>query len=257
MSVIIDSHCHLNEESLYVLRKKIIEEAQAKGVEKFIVIGYDYDSSLLAVKIAEEFDRCYATIGIIPTEIDSILDKDVDEFFKLLNHPKVVALGEIGLDYHWEKEDWQKERQKEWFIKQIDIANSYKKPIVIHSRESIQDTYDILKEHTPEYSGVVHCYSGSPEMVNDFIKLGLYIGLDGPVTFTNARSVKEVARIVPLDRLLVETDSPYLTPHPHRGEVNSPTFLPLIVEEIARCKGETYEKIADFTYSNTVKLFHV
>ncbi|MCD8194730.1 MAG: TatD family hydrolase [Coprobacillus sp.] len=255
--MLIDSHCHLNEERLYVLRKQIIKEAQEKGVEKFIVIGWDYDSSFLAVSIAKEFDCCYATIGIMPTDIDSITGKDEKAFFDLLKEDKVVALGEIGLDYHWEKDEDKKQRQREWFIKQIKIANEYKKPIVIHSRDAIQETYNILKEYRPEYGGVMHCYSGSPEMVNDFIKLGLYIGLDGPVTFTNARSVKEVASIVPLDRLLVETDSPYLAPHPHRGEMNTSVYLPLIVEEIARCKNETYDKISEVTYSNTKKLFHV
>ncbi len=253
--MIIDSHCHLNEPKLYALRKQIIKDAQAVGVEKFIVVGYDYDSCFLAVEIAHEFDCCYAAIGIMPTDIDSALGKDEDKLFELLNDPKVVALGEIGLDYHWEKTPEQKARQKEWFIKEIEIANKYHKPIIIHARESLQDTLDILKAHPPLCGGVMHCYSGSPEMVSEFTKLGLYIGVDGPVTFLNGRSIKEVAQVIPEDRILLETDSPYLTPHPHRGEMNTPVFLPLVASEVALLRGKTYEEISEITYNNTVRLF--
>ncbi|MCD8209502.1 MAG: TatD family hydrolase [Coprobacillus sp.] len=253
--MIIDSHCHLNEERLYVLRKNIIKQAQELGVDRFVVVGWDYESSFLAVEIAHEFDCCYASIGIMPTDIDSIIGKDEDKLYELLKDPKVVALGEIGLDYHWEKTPEQKERQKEWFIKQIDIANQYKKPIIIHCREALQDTLDILKAHTPICSGVMHCYSGSPEMVNDFVKLGLYIGVDGPVTFTNGRSIKEVAQVIPADRLLIETDSPYLSPHPHRGEMDSPVYLPLIANEVATLRGVSYNELAKMTSDNTERLF--
>ena len=174
-----------------------------------------------------------------------------------VDDPKVVAIGEIGLDYHWVKDPVQREKQKEWFIKQIDFANLHKKPISIHNREAFEDCLKILKEHKPEYSGVMHCYSGSVELLDDVLKLGLYIGLDGPLTFTNAKTPKEVCEKVPLDRLLVETDSPYLSPHPLRGTVNEPKNIALVIDEITRLKGLSKKHILDVIYQNSCKLFNV
>lgn len=252
-----DTHCHLNSEQLYRDRKQIISDCLKKNIDLILVVGFDYKTSLQAVEIAKEFNCCYASIGIHPTELDSLKKEDEEQFFSLLNHDKVVALGEIGLDYHWVKDSKERERQKEWFIKQIDIANKYHKPIIIHSRDASNDTYQILKEHRPLYGGSMHCYSYSSEMVKLFLNLDLYIGIDGPVTFLNGKNIKEVAKITPLDKLLIETDSPYLSPHPLRGTVNTPLNLPLIVKEIANIKSESEEKICECTYSNGRKLFHV
>ena len=255
--MLFDSHCHLNDPVLYQSIDEVIENAKKTGVNKFLVIGYDKDSSILAVEIANKYPECYASIGIHPTEIDHTSETDYEETMKLVSNPKVVAIGEIGLDYHWVKEPEKREIQKKWFIKQIEFANDYRLPISIHNRESNEDCLKILKEHTPKYSGVMHCYSGSVEMLTDILNLGMYISLGGPVTFTNAKTPKEVAEEVPLDKLLVETDCPYLTPHPHRGEKNEPKYICLVTEEIARLKDMSRKHLEQVVYENTCRLFNI
>ena len=192
-----------------------------------MVIGWDKASSELAIKIAEQHENIYAVIGFHPENIFDINDDVLYKILELYKNPKVVGIGEIGLDYHRTKDPEKRELQKQYFIKQIEFANKIGLPISIHSREAFNDTLEILKEHKPMYGGVMHCYSGSVENINDIINLGLYICLDGPVTFTNAKTPKEVAADVPLAKLVVETDCPYLSPHPLRGTVNEPANISL------------------------------
>ena len=255
--MIFDTHCHLNSEELLPRIEEILESARKIGVDKFLIIGWNKESSLKAIELAHQYEGLYAAIGFHPTDIDGVSDEDYNEVMSHVDDPKVVAIGEIGLDYHWVKDPVQREKQKEWFIKQIDFANLHKKPISIHNREAFEDCLKILKEHKPEYSGVMHCYSGSVELLDDVLKLGLYIGLDGPLTFTNAKTPKEVCEKVPLDRLLVETDSPYLSPHPLRGTVNEPKNIALVIDEITRLKGLSKKHILDVIYQNSCKLFNV
>ena len=255
--MIFDTHCHLNSEELYERLDEVLESAKKVGVDKFLVVGWNKESSLLAVELANQYPEIYAAIGFHPTDIDGVSDEDFDQVMSHIDDPKVVAVGEIGLDYHWVKDPAQREKQKEWFIKQINFANEHKKPISIHNREAFEDCLKILKEHRPEYSGVMHCYSGSVELLKDVLNLGLYIGLDGPLTFTNAKTPKEVCEEVPLDKLLVETDSPYLSPHPLRGTVNEPKNIALVIDEITRIKGLSKKHIMDVIYQNSCKLFHV
>lgn len=255
--MIFDTHCHLNSEELLSRIDEVIESAKKVGVDKFLVIGWNKESSLKAIELANQYDCIYAAIGFHPTDIDGVTDDDFNKVMNHVNNPKVVAVGEIGLDYHWVKDPAQREKQKEWFIKQIEFANKYQKPISIHNREAFEDCLNILKEHRPLYSGVMHCYSGSVEFLNDVLALGLYIGLDGPLTFTNAKTPKEVCEKVPLDRLLVETDSPYLAPHPLRGTVNEPKNIALVIDEITRLKGISKKHILEVIYDNSCKLFHV
>ena len=255
--MMFDTHCHLNDEKLLPRVEEVINDAKEAGVNLFLVIGWDKESSICAVKLAERFDCVYAAIGFHPENIFDVTDEDFDETMKYINHPKVVAVGEIGLDYYWTKDPIQRELQKEWFIKQIDFANEHKKPISIHNREAFQDSLEILKEHRPLYGGVMHCYSGSVELLKEVLDLGLYIGLDGPVTFLNAKTPKEVCEAVPLDRLLTETDSPYLSPHPLRGTVNEPKNLGWIVNEMARLKGLSKKHVMEVTYNNGLTLFGI
>ena len=255
--MMFDSHCHLNDEALYPRIDEVISDAKKTGVNKFLVVGWDKASSELAVKIAEQYDECYAAIGFHPCNIFDISEDDFNETMKLISHKKVVAIGEIGLDYHWEKEVERRELQKKYFIRQIEFANEHHLPITIHNRESNEDCLKILKEHTPKYGGVMHCYSGSVEMLKDVLNLGLVISLGGPVTFTNAKTPKEVAEEVPLDKLLIETDCPYLTPHPHRGEKNEPKYICLVSEEIARLKNMSRKHLDDVIYQNTLRVFNI
>jgi len=255
--MIFDTHCHLNSEELYNNIDEVIASAKVVGVDKFLVVGWDIKSSYLAIELANKYPEIYAAIGVHPTDIDGVTDEDFDKLMTHVNDPKVVAIGEIGLDYHWVKEPEQREKQKQWFIKQINAANLYKKPISIHNREAFGDCLALLKEHKPLYGGVMHCYSGSVELLKDVLDLGLYIGLDGPLTFTNAKTPKEVCEVVPLDRLVVETDSPYLAPHPLRGTVNEPKNIALVIDEIARLKEESKKHIIDVLYKNSCRLFGI
>lgn len=256
--MIFDTHCHLNDEALYRRIDEVIASAKKVGVNKFLIIGWDKESSLLAIDIANRYEECYAAIGFHPCNIEGVSEEDFLEVMSHLDDPKVVCLGEIGLDYHWVKDLNLRENQKKWFIKQINYANLHQKPISIHNREAFEDCLKILKEHKPQYSGVMHCYSGSVESLKDVLDLGLYIGLDGPVTFTNAKTPKEVAQDIPLNRLLLETDSPYLAPHPLRGTVNEPKNIALVLDEIARLRSEESKKhIIDVVYKNSCRLFGI
>ena len=255
--MLFDSHCHLNDENIYPRIEEVIKDANKTNVTKFLVVGYDKASSLLALKIAHQYEGCYAAIGFHPTEIFGVSEEDYNEVMSFVNDPKVKAIGEIGLDYHWIKDPEQRKEQEKWFIRQIEFANDHHLPISIHNRESTEDCVKILKEHTPKYGGVMHCFSGSIETMNQILELGLYIGIGGTVTFTNAKTPKEVAEVAPIDRIVIETDCPYLTPHPHRGEKNEPKFLCLVLEEIARLKDMSKKHLEDVIYKNTLKVFNV
>lgn len=254
---IIDTHCHLNDEALYKDLDNVISRARQAGVEKMVVIGWDEASSKLAIEIAEQYDFIYAVIGFHPENVFDIDDKILYDTLHLYKHPKVVGIGEIGLDYHWTKDPDKREIQKEYFIKQIKFANEVGLPISIHSREAFADTLEILKQYPPLHSGVMHCYSGSVENIQDIINLNLYIGLDGPVTFTNAKTPKEVAAGVPLEKLVVETDCPYLSPHPLRGTVNEPANICLVIDAIADLKQMSKKHLLEVVYDNSCRLFNL
>ncbi len=254
---IVDTHCHLNDEALYKDLDNVISRARQAGVEKMVVIGWDEASSKLAIKIAEQYDFIYAVIGFHPENVFDIDDKVLYDTLNLYKHPKVVGIGEIGLDYHWTKDPDKREIQKEYFIKQIKFANEVGLPISIHSREAFADTLEILKQYPPLHSGVMHCYSGSVQNIQDIINLNLYIGLDGPVTFTNAKTPKEVAAEVPLEKLVVETDCPYLSPHPLRGTVNEPANICLVIDAIADLKQMSKKHLLEVVYDNSCRLFNI
>lgn len=254
---LFDTHCHLNHEDLFNRLDEVLESAKKVGVEKILVVGWDKKSSLKAIELAEQYDFIYAAIGFHPTELDGVTEEDFNELMSNIDNPKVVAVGEIGLDYHWVKDPQERENQKKWFIKQINFANLHKKPISVHNREAFEDCLKILKEHKPEYSGVMHCYSGSVELLSEVLKLNMYIGLDGPLTFTNAKTPKEVCEKVPLDRLLLETDAPYLAPHPLRGTVNEPKNISLVLDEVTRIKELSKKHISDVIFENSCRLFKI
>jgi TatD DNase family protein len=254
--MLIDSHVHLNDEQLFTKIENLLDKAQAVGVVAYVVVGYDVESSKLAIELANMYDGIYALIGIHPSEASYVKDSDLAWVERNLSHPKVKGIGEIGLDYHWDKNYMDK--QKDLFIKQIKLANQYKMPISIHMRDATQDTYEILKTHKDkDLAGVMHCYSGSKESMQQFLDLNMYISLAGPVTFKNAHTPKAVAKEVPLNRLLVETDSPYLSPVPYRGKQNQPRNVEFVAKEIAKIRGMSFKEISDITYQNTVNLFNL
>ncbi|WP_050613560.1 TatD family hydrolase [Bacillus testis] len=254
--MLIDTHVHLNAEQYNEDLEEVIERAQAEGVKTMVVVGFDTETITRAIELAEKYPFLYASVGWHPVDAIDMTDEDLKWLEELASHPKVVALGEMGLDYHWDKSP--KDIQKEVFRKQIALAKKVKLPIIIHNREATQDVMDILKEEgAEEVGGIMHCFSGSEEIAKECMKMNFYISFGGPVTFKNAKNVKEVAAQIPLDRLLVETDCPYLTPHPFRGKRNEPAYVKLVAEEIAALKDVPFEKIAEITTANAKKLFGI
>jgi TatD DNase family protein len=252
--MLFDTHVHLNAEQFNDDLQQVIERAKAEGVSKMVVVGFDRPTITKAMELCEAYEFLYASVGWHPVDAIDMKAEDLDWLRELSSHPKVVALGEMGLDYHWDKSP--KEIQKDVFRKQIQLAKEVKLPIIIHNREATADIIEILKaEGAHEVGGIMHCFSGSAETAMECLDMNFYISLGGPVTFKNAKKPKEVAVAVPLDRLLIETDCPYLAPHPYRGKRNEPGYVKLVAEQIAELKGVTYEEVAKATRANAEKLF--
>ncbi|MFF2450312.1 TatD family hydrolase [Neobacillus sp. NPDC058068] len=254
--MLFDTHAHLNDSQYNEDLLEVIERAQHEGVSNMVVVGFDRPTIGRAMELAESYEFIYACVGWHPVDAIDMTDEDLVWIEELASHPKVVAIGEMGLDYHWDKSP--KEIQKEVFRKQIQLAKKVKLPIVIHNREATADIVEILKEEgAEEVGGIMHCFSGSPEVAKECVKMNFYISLGGPVTFKNAKKPKEVAAEIPLDKLLIETDCPYLAPHPFRGKRNEPGYVRLVAEEIAEIKGLTFAEVAETTTRNAKKLFAI
>ncbi|KAB7704320.1 YchF/TatD family DNA exonuclease [Bacillus aerolatus] len=252
--MLFDTHVHLNAEQYNDDIDEVIERAKEAGVSNMVVVGFDRPTIHKALDLIEMHDFLYASVGWHPVDAIDMTDDDLLLLEELAEHPKVVALGEMGLDYHWDKSP--KDIQKEVFRKQIQLAKKVKLPIIIHNREATQDIVDILKEEdAEEVGGIMHCFSGSVETARECIDMNFYISLGGPVTFKNAKKPKEVAADIPLEKLLIETDCPYLAPHPYRGKRNEPAYVKLVAEQIAELKGLSYEEVAQSTTENARKLF--
>jgi len=217
-----------------------------------IVSGYDDETNLEVLELIKKHENIYGTLGIHPNEVQSITDKSFKIIEENITNPKIVGIGETGLDYYWNKE--QKDNQQEAFDKQINIARKHKKPVVVHSRDAINDTYEVIKKN-PDVSFILHCYGGSLEMAKEFIKFNVMIGIGGVVTFRNNTKLQEIVREINLEYLLLETDSPYLAPEPYRGKENNPSNVLLVAEKIAEIKGITTEKVVEITGENAIKKF--
>lgn len=255
---LFDSHSHYNDEKFEIDREQIIKETLSNGVSNFIVAGYNITGSKKAIKIAKEYEQVYTTAGISPNDVDDIknnINESILEIEEIAKNKKVVAIGEIGLDYYWSKEN--KELQKEIFIKQIQIANKLNLPIVIHTRDAFIDTIEILKQNNVNQKGVFHCCPLNQELVKEAVKLGYYISLSGVITFKNAKNVEEIINLIPEDKLLIETDSPYLAPEPIRGTRNNCMNVKYVAEKIAKIKNKTIEEIAELTNQNAKRIFRI
>ncbi|AFA47409.1 TatD family hydrolase [Acetobacterium woodii] len=255
--MLIDSHAHIDDEKFNEDREAVLANAREAGVEIIINPGADEASSYRAVEMSEKYPMVYATVGIHPHDAKDYDEKKHGALLKTwAEKEKVVAIGEIGLDYHYDYSP--RDVQQEVFIKQMVIAKETALPIVIHNRESMEDMVRILKSYfVPEYGGIMHSYSGSVEMAKVFLEMGFYLSISGPLTFKNARKLPEVVAMMPLDRLLVETDSPYLTPTPYRGKRNEPAYVRLVAAEIARIRGISLEEVAEASTQNAKKVFGI
>ncbi|MEK3856802.1 TatD family hydrolase [Cytobacillus sp. FSL H8-0458] len=251
-----DTHAHLNAEQYNEDLQEVIDRALSEGISNIVVVGFDRPTIEKAMALTEKYDFIYASVGWHPVDAIDMTEEDLLWIEELSSHPKVVALGEMGLDYYWDKSP--KDIQQEVFRKQIRLAKKVKLPIVIHNRDATADIVEILKaEGAGEVGGIMHCFSGSPEIAQECVDMNFYISLGGPVTFKNAKKPKEVADVIPLEKLLIETDCPYLTPHPHRGKRNEPSYVKLVAEQIAEIKGLSTEEVAQATTENAKKLFGI
>lgn len=256
-----DSHSHYNDEKFDEDREEIIKDTYESGVTKFVCAGYNIESSLFSLELSKKYDFIYSICGISPNDIpqsEEELWKDIAKITKIVKEnksKKLVAIGEIGLDYYWNKEN--KELQKEAFEKQIDLANELELPIVIHSRDASVDIIEMIRNHKVNKAGIFHCCQPNQEMVRQALELGYYISFAGPITFKNSRNAPDVIKMVPLDRILIETDSPYLTPEPNRGKRNDCRNVKYVAQKIAELKNVPLEEIAKITYDNAKRIFEI
>jgi TatD DNase family protein len=251
----IDTHCHLFDEEFDIDREDTIKRAIDSGVEKMILVGFSHKTNQLAQEMAKKWNVFYPTAGLHPSEASLNYLNDFLEFKSFVEKNKVYAIGECGLDYHWDVT--YKEEQKKLFRLQCEYAIEKDLPIIVHSRDAAKDTFDIIASYKGKLKGVMHCYSGSEELALEYVKLGFYISLGGPVTFKNAKEPKEVAKAVPLDLLLIETDCPYLAPTPMRGKRNESSYVKYVRDEIASLKGITPKEVEEATTKNAIRLFKI
>ncbi|WP_082235837.1 TatD family hydrolase [Halobacillus massiliensis] len=254
--MLFDTHVHLNADQFEDDLQETIDRAHEAGVRYMTVVGFDRKTIPLAIQIAEENNHIYAAVGWHPVDAIDMTEEDLKWIEELLSHPKVVAIGEMGLDYHWDKSP--ADVQKEVFRKQIQLAKKVKMPIIIHNREATEDIVQILKEeNAAEVGGIMHCYSGPVETAKECVDMNFMISLGGPVTFKNAKLPKEVAKAIDMKHLLIETDCPFLAPHPNRGKRNEPAYVTLVAEQIAELKGLSYEEVCEITTENALNFFRI
>lgn len=247
--MLVDTHCHIFSE-YYDDIEKVINNAKDNGVEMIIVNGFDRKSNEEVLDLISKYDIVYGALGIQPENVETVTDEDFKFIEEHINDDKILAVGEIGLDYHY---DVNREKQKYVFKRQLELARKYEKPVIVHSRDCIQETYNILK--TSDVKGIMHCYSGSVEMAHLFCKIGFYLGIGGIVTFKNAVKLVEVIKNISLEYIVLETDSPYLSPEPYRGKINEPKNIGVILQKICDIKGLDYMKAREITTRNVLRLF--
>ena len=256
--MIIDSHAHYDDEAFEEDRDNLLQSMQSNGIEKIINVGANIKGSRASIALSEQYPFIYAAVGVHPSDTEELNEEKMAWLKEVSKKEKVVAIGEIGLDYYWDKEADVQERQRYWFTRQMELAHQADLPVIIHSRDAAEDTMEIVqKEHDAGITepGVIHCYSYSPEMAQEFIRLGYYIGVGGVVTFKNAKKLVRTVEEIPLERILLETDCPYMAPEPHRGTRNDSRNIPYIIAKIAEIKGVTPEIVEQTTRDNAFRLF--
>ncbi|ONI40447.1 hydrolase TatD [Candidatus Epulonipiscium fishelsonii] len=254
MTKIFDSHAHYNDDRFNEDREILLQDLHNNGVELIMNVGADMKESAECVKLAEKYDYIYASVGVHPHYVENMTDKDIVTLEKLAQNKQVKAIGEIGLDYHYDNSP--RDLQQKWFKAQLALAKKVNLPVIIHSREASQETFDILKESTIR-DGVIHCFSGSSELAKEYVKMGFYIGIGGTLTFKNARKTVEVVEEIPLDKIVIETDCPYLSPMPHRGERNHSLYLTYVIDKIAEIKNMDKITVGDITFENAKQLYRL
>lgn len=254
--MIFDTHAHYNDQAFEEDRKELIESLPLNGIGLAVNVGADLESTSASIQLAEAYSHVYASAGVHPSDTGELNEENFAWLKNQTGHKKVVAVGEIGLDYYWDEPE--RSVQKKWFERQMELARETKLPVIIHSRDAAKDTLDMMKGlHAEEIGGVIHCFSYGTDMAREFLNMGFYLGIGGVLTFKNAKKLKEVAEYTPIDRIVLETDCPYMAPVPNRGKRNSSLNLPYVAEELAAIKGLSREKIEEITFENGLKLYRI
>lgn len=253
--MIFESHAHYDDEAFEKDQKELLSSLKENGIEYVVNVGASLASTKATIELINQYSFLYGAVGVHPSETAELNEENFKWLKKQCLHDKVVAVGEIGLDYYWDEP--AKDIQKKWFERQLLLAKEEKLPIIIHSRDAAQDTLEMMKCHAKDLEGVIHCYSYSKETAKEFLDMGYYLGIGGVVTFKNAKKLKEVVEYMPMDRILLETDAPYLSPEPNRGKRNSSLNLVYVAKEIAAIKNISYDQVVDITNQNAKQLFRI
>ena len=254
--MIFDTHAHYDDDAFDEDRDELLSGMAAKNVEYIVNVGASMASSKRSIALAEKYPFIYAAVGVHPDEVGELNEEKFNRLREWTKHEKVKAVGEIGLDYYWDKE--QHDLQKHWFMRQMELAHEVNLPIIVHSREAAKDTLDMIIAAKPlDLSGIIHCYSYSVEQAREYLNMGYYIGIGGVLTFKNAKKLKEVAEYAPLSRIVLETDCPYLAPTPYRGKRNDSSMIAYVAEELAAIKQMPVEEVLRITNENGKKLYHI
>lgn len=256
--MIFETHAHYDDERFVEDRRELLAQLPSLGIKKVINVASTIPSIEECIELAQDFDHVYAAVGVHPSELEGMSEAVIEKMRKLATWEKTVAIGEIGLDYYWEKDPDVQKNQRHWFVRQMELARELDLPVIIHSRDAAEDTLTLMKDiHAEQIPGVIHCYSYSPELAREYVKMGYYIGVGGVVTFKNAKKLVQTVQETPMERILLETDSPYLAPEPHRGHRNDSRELIYVAEKIAEIKGITPEEVEDITWDNALRLFQL
>ena len=255
--MIFETHAHYDDEKFDQDRVELLSHLlRENNIGKIVNVGASFRGCKDSLKLAETYDNVYAAIGIHPEELDDMTDDVLDWIRGNASHPKVVAIGEIGLDYYWVKDEEGRAKQRQWFNKQLDLAKEVNLPVVIHSRDAAEDTLNtIIGYNTQNNKGIVHCYSYSKEIAMEYVKMGWYIGVGGVITFKNGKKLVETVKAIPIESIVLETDCPYMAPEPHRGSRNSSIYLKYVAEKIAELKGISVSDVERITYENALKIY--
>ncbi len=254
--MLFDSHAHYDDDRFNGDRDEVLKSLKDYNVGNILNIGSSMETSRFSVDLSEKYDFVYASVGVHPSETGELTDADMEELKELTEHKKVKAIGEVGLDYHYLPDDVEPEVQKKWFKRQLDLAKELNLPVIIHDRESKGECIEILKEKQIS-NGVFHCYSGSAETAKEILKMGFMISFTGVLTFKNARRAIEACKIIPIERIMIETDCPYMAPEPHRGKRNFSGYVGLVAEKIAEIKNMSYEEVVEITDQNAKRFFNI
>lgn len=253
--MLFDTHAHFDDEQFDADRDEVLKSLKSYGIGNIVNIGSSMKTSRTSIALAEKYDFVYAAVGVHPSETGELCETDIDELKRLAANPKVRAIGEIGLDYYY-PDDVEPSIQKKWFVRQLELAKELNMPVVIHDRESKGECLEILKEHKIS-NGVVHCFSGSAETAREILKLGMMISFTGVLTFKNAKKAIAACAAVPLDRLMIETDCPYMSPEPHRGRRNFSGYVEFVARKMAEIKGVSYDELVNITERNAKRFYGI